>query len=154
MLHIHFIYFTSLAAIGSLLSLAAAFFLNLTSLRRTFFFLFFDVFILYILQKSLLYYSARQIRKAGRNRRRVLVVGTGAHAEQFLAVVKNNFSWGLDVVGLLSGDAEMLNKEIEGVPVIGSFSQIEEMIKTVNHEEVIITISTRKFEQIRDILES
>ena len=28
------------------------------------------------------------------------------------------------------------------------------MIKTVNPEEVIITISTKKFEQIRDILES
>jgi len=143
------------AAIGSLLSLAAAFFLNLTSLRRTFFILlFFDVFILYILQKSLLYYFAQQVRKAGRNRRRVLVVGTGERTEQFLSVVKSNFSWGLDVVGLLSADPDMLNKEIKGIPVIGSFSQIEEIIKTVNPEEVIITISTKKFEQIRDILES
>jgi len=52
--------------------------------------LFFDVFVLYILQKSLFYYFARQVRKAGRNRGRVLVVGTGVRAEQFLAVVKNN----------------------------------------------------------------
>jgi len=81
-------------------------------------------------------------------------VGTGLRAEQFSAVVKNNFSWGLDVVGLLTNDTDNLDKEIKGVRVIGTFSQIEELIKTVNPEEVIITISTRKFEQIRDILES
>ena len=79
--------------------------------------LFFDVFILYILQKSLIYYFAQQIRNAGRNRKRVLVVGTGKRAEQFLAVVKNNFSWGLDVVGLLTNDFDNVDKEIKGVRV-------------------------------------
>ena len=141
--------------IGILLSIAIAFFANLTGLRRTFFILsFFVILFLLLTEKTLLFYAARFIRKRGHNRRRILVVGTGTRAGQFLEKVRNNFGWGLDIVGLLTGDTEKVGKKYHGIPVIGHYSQIVPIIKEYNPEEIIVTISTRRFEQIREVLES
>ena len=143
------------SVIGILLSLAIAFFANLTSLRRTFFILsFFIILFLLILEKSILFYVARFIRNRGHNRKRILVVGTGTRAGQFIEKVRNNFGWGLDIVGLLTGDTEKVGKRYHGVPVIGHYSQIVPIIKEYNPEEIIVTISTRRFEQIREVLEA
>jgi exopolysaccharide biosynthesis polyprenyl glycosylphosphotransferase len=139
---------------GILISLAVAFFFNFTSLRRTFFVLaFVDLLVFFILQKSLLFYFAQLVRKAGRNRKRVLVVGTGTRCQRFINTVKKNFAWGLDIIGLLTGDEERVGKTFYGYKVVGTYCQIEHIIKTANPEEVIITISTKRFDQIRDVLE-
>lgn len=106
-----------------------------------------------MLQKTALFYAASTLRKKGRNRKRILLIGTGTRAKQFIETVMNNFQWGLDIVGLLTGDETKVGKSFYGVKVIDMYDKMENILRIVNPEEVIITISTKRFDQIRDILE-
>ncbi len=139
---------------GSLISIAVLFLFGLKEIPRTIFIVFFVVsLLLFIAEKSFLYYAASLIRRKGRNRKRVILIGTGTRARNFISVVKNNFHWGLDIVGLLTGDIETVGREIDGIKVIDHYTNIQQILKTVNPEEIVITISTRRFDQIRDVLE-
>jgi exopolysaccharide biosynthesis polyprenyl glycosylphosphotransferase len=141
--------------IAFLVNLAIAFFFNFTDLRRTFFFLSFIIALaLFFLQKSFLFYLASLIREKGKNRKRVLVVGTGKGSENLINVVKHNFSWGLDIIGLLNHKEERIGDKYYGIQIVGTYDQIEEVLKNYNPEEVLITVSTKHFDQVRSILEA
>ena len=142
------------SVIGILLSIAIAFFANLISLRRTFFLVsFFVILLLLILEKTLLFYAARFVRKRGYNRRRVIVVGAGKQSQQFIEKVRSNFGWGLDIVGLLTDDPNKIGTNCCGIPVLGHYNQVIDIIKEYNPEEVVIALSSKDFGQIREIVE-
>jgi FlaA1/EpsC-like NDP-sugar epimerase len=139
---------------GTLISIVVLFLSGLKDIPRTMFIVFFLVSLfLFIAEKSLLFYAASLIRRKGKNRKRVILIGTGTRARNFISTVNNNFHWGLDVVGMLTGDLENIGKEIEGIEIIDHYKNIQHILKTINPEEIIITISTKRFDQIRDVLE-
>jgi exopolysaccharide biosynthesis polyprenyl glycosylphosphotransferase len=111
-------------------------------------------FIVFTIQKSLLFAVAYWIREKGKDRKRIILVGTGSRAENFIKVVHKNFGWGLDIVGLVTGDIEKVGTVIHGIKVIGTFGDIEKILHEINPEEVIITVSTKRFTQLRDVLET
>ncbi|MCL5030977.1 MAG: sugar transferase [Bacteroidetes bacterium] len=140
--------------IGSLISISVLFLFGSKDIPRTIFIIFFIVSLfLFIAEKSLLFYAASLIRRKGRDRKRVILIGTGTRARNFITTVKNNFHWGLDIVGMLTGDIENVGLKIEGIKVLDHYKNIQHILKTVNPEEIIITISTKRFDQIRDVLE-
>lgn len=124
-------------------------------LRRSFFILSSLVILsAFLAEKTLLFYVARLLRKRGKNRKRVLVVGTGTRAKKFISTVTDNFSWGLDIIGLLTGDADKVGQKFYGVEVLDTFANIERVLREVNPEEMIVTISTKRFDQIRTVFEA
>ena len=140
--------------IGALISVSILFLLGLKDIPRTIFIVFFIISLfLFIAEKSLLFYAASFIRRKGRNRKRVILIGTGTRARNFISTVKNNFHWGLDIVGLLTGEEGNIGKKVEGIEVIEHYKNIQNILKAINPEEIIITISTKRFDQIRDVLE-
>jgi len=140
--------------IGFLITIASFFLLGEKEVPRTIFIVYLIIsLILFLIEKTFLFYMASYIRRKGRNRKRVIVIGTGTRARNFISTVKNNFHWGLDIVGLLTGDFETVGHEVEGIKVIDHYNNIQHILKTVNPEEIIITISTKRFDQIRDVLE-
>jgi len=106
-----------------------------------------------MLEKSLLYFIANYIRQKGRNRKRVILIGTGTRTKKFIDTVNKNFSWGLDIIGLLTGDKEKVGRLIYGVKVLDIYSNIESILKEFNPEEIIITLSTKRFDKLREVLE-
>ena len=141
--------------LGSLISISVLFLFGFKDISRTVFILFFVIsLIFFILEKSLLFYVAAIIRKKGRNRKRVILVGTGTRTRNFIRVVNNNFDWGLDIIGILTGDKEKIGTEIEGIKVLRHLDEIQESLRFFNPEEIIITISTKRFDKIRFIIEN
>lgn len=140
--------------IGSLINLSVVFLFGLKELQRTIVITYFFVNLtLFLLQKTFLFYIAAFIRKKGYDRKRVILIGTGPRARDFISTVKTNFDWGLDIIGLLTGNNENIGNEVEGIKVIDNYNNIQRILKTINPEEIIITISTKRFNQIRDVLE-
>ena len=139
---------------GALISIAVLFLFGFKELPRTIFICFFIIsMVLFIAEKSLLFYAASLIRQKGKNRKRVILIGTGTRARNFINVVRNNFEWGLDIVGLLTDDYQNVGNEVEGIKILDHYDNIQDILKTVNPEEIIITISTKRFDQIIDVLE-
>jgi len=138
-----------------LLAIAITFFMGAKNLPRTIFIISsLTLTLLYIIEKSILFFIAGYVREKGRNRKRVLVVGTGTRAKRFISVVNNNFKWGIDIIGLLTGDEEKVGSKFYGLPVVNTYNNIEDVLKEINPEEVIITISTKRFGAIRMLLDA
>lgn len=140
--------------LGSLLTISSIFLFGYKHLPRTYLIAFSLISILFFLiEKTIISYLASYIRKRGKDRKKVVLIGTGTRASNFINVVKDNFEWGLDIVGLLTGDNENVGKEVLGIKIIDHYCNIKNVLKTINPDEVIITISTKRFDQIRDVLE-
>ncbi len=137
------------------ISVVLAYFVGRLSIPRSIFvFSFVTVLGFVSAQKMLMYLIAGRLRARGTNRKRILVIGTGTRAQKFIDVVQANFDWGLDIVGLLTGDPDKVGQTFYGFTVLNTFDQIETVLRTVNPEEVIITISTKRFDQLRNVLET
>ena len=121
--------------------------------RTALFLGFLFVVILLSLEKTLLYFLANYIRQKGKNRKRVIVIGTGTRTKKFIDTVTKNFSWGLDILGLLTGEEEKVGKTIYGYKVLDTYKNIIQVVKKYNPEEIIITISTKRFDKLREVLE-
>jgi exopolysaccharide biosynthesis polyprenyl glycosylphosphotransferase len=107
----------------------------------------------FALQKTLLFYLADLARKKGHNRKRIMVVGTGPRAGKVIESAKQNIAWGLDIIGLLTADQTRVGQDYFGVRVLDNYRNIEQIIKTYNPEEVIITSSTKSLDQLKDVFD-
>lgn len=142
------------SVIGALISITFVFLAGFKNFPRTVLIvLFFVSLTLFLFEKTLLYYVANFIRRKGKNRKKVLLIGTGTRTKQFIKTVKNNFHWGLDIVGIVTGDYEIIGREIEGIKVTDHYDNFQNVLKNINPEEVIVTMSTKKFDEIRKVLE-
>ena len=140
--------------LGFLITIAFAYLFGFRDISRTFYIVFFIINLIFFLsEKTLLFYAASYIRRKGKNRKRIVLIGTGTRAKNFIKVVNENFHWGLDIVGLLTEDYENVGKEVLGVKVLGHYDNIQCILRTFNPEEVIITISIKRFDQILEVLE-
>ena len=120
---------------------------------RTFFGLsFILIVVLLFIQKSLVFYLVSQFRKRGYDKKKTLLVGTGDRTKKFIQVVHNNIDWGLDIMGLITCDEKEIGIKIDGVEVLDSCNNFESILKKFNPEEVIITLSSRRFDLIGNII--
>jgi exopolysaccharide biosynthesis polyprenyl glycosylphosphotransferase len=110
-------------------------------------------FVFLSLEKIILFYIAKVLRKKGKNRKKIIVVGTGRRAKNFIETAEKNIGWGLDIIGLISGEKSKVGLDFHGHRVIGSNEQIENILHQNPVDEVIICVSTKRFDRIREILE-
>lgn len=108
---------------------------------------------LLIIEKFFLFQVAKIVRLRGTDRKRVLVVGTGDQTKRFVETIRKHFFWGLDIVGFLDAAGENVGQEFFGKPIIGTFSDITSVLRKHPLDEVIITVSTRRMGEIRNIVE-
>ena len=104
-------------------------------------------------EKLLLFFAAKIIRSRGRNRKTVLVVGTGNQARQFVETIQKHFHWGLDIVGFLDPAKGKVGREIFGKRILGTFRDIPFVLQAHPVDEVIISVSTRRLGEVREVLE-
>lgn len=104
-------------------------------------------------EKLLLFFAARIIRQRGRNRKMVLVVGTGNQTKRFVDAIHRHFYWGLDIVGFIDVAREKVGREVFGKKVLGTFHDIPQVLQAHPVDEVIIAISTRRLGEVQEVLE-
>lgn len=139
---------------GVFLFFSAIFLLRFGYIPRSYIIIFaFISFISLSLEKVVLFNIAQMLRKKGKNRKKIIVVGTGTRAKSFIEIVVKNPGCGLDVVGLITGDKAKVGMEFYGYKVIGSNEDIEKILHQNPVDEVMICVSTKRFDQIRQILE-
>jgi exopolysaccharide biosynthesis polyprenyl glycosylphosphotransferase len=140
--------------IGVFIFFAALFLFRFGYIPRSYIITFgFINFLALSVEKTILFFIAKIIRKLGKNRKKIVVVGTGRRAKNFIETVKKNLGWGLDIIGLTTGDKTKLGRDFYGYRVIGCNDEIENILHKNTIDEVIICVSTDRFDQIRNILD-
>ncbi len=93
-----------------------------------------------IIEKIVLMGLFRFFRKRGLNYRLLLVVGTGARAQNFVSLVKNHAEWGLRILGLVDEDVSRVGQFFSGAKVIGSFDSFSRIIHNNVVDQVVFIV--------------
>jgi exopolysaccharide biosynthesis polyprenyl glycosylphosphotransferase len=143
------------SVISTLILLAADFILRFGYIPRTYIGIFFIVNFLGLAgEKIILFNIAKEIRKRGKNRKKVLVVGSGVQAKNFIETVEKNLEWGLDIVGLVTENGLSFGEELYGKKILGTNSEIEKILHQYPVNEVIICASGIEMGKVEGVLET
>jgi len=146
---------TKASLIGTLILLAADFILRFEYIPRTYIGIFYVVnFLSLAIEKAILFEVAKEIRKRGKNRKKILVVGSGVQAKNFIETVEKNLEWGLDIVGLVAENGSPFGEELYGKKIFGTNSEIENILHQNPVDEVIICASGIEMGRVEEVLET
>jgi exopolysaccharide biosynthesis polyprenyl glycosylphosphotransferase len=119
----------------------AAFIFKLHFISRSFIALFFLTSCLFLITERLfVVYFLRYLRKEGFNSRNILIVGTGPRAENFIKLIHDHPEWGLNILGLIDADKNMLGKFVYVEKVIGLLEDIPSILHEHAVDEVIFIV--------------
>lgn len=99
------------------------------------------------------WYFIRSV-KIGRNRLRVLIIGTGDRAKELSERLRKQTAWGIKVLGHLDPDRSRIGQKVLDAPVIGTVSDIEKYLKQFAVDEVIIAIPRTLLNDVEKIYQS
>ncbi len=91
-------------------------------------------------------------RRQQRDIIKVLIVGANRNARSIIQWAQNNPHYGRKIVGLLSNEAVAEGKHFDGIPILGSKDQCEELIETLQPDEVILLDNNVPREKITDLV--
>ncbi len=141
--------------ISTLILLAADFIFRFEYIPRTYIGIFLVVNFLSLAgEKLILFNIAKEIRKKGKNRKQILVVGSGMRAKNFIETVEKNLEWGLDIVGLVAENGSFFGEELYGKKILGTNSEIEKILHQYPVGEVIICASGMEMGKVEEVLET
>ncbi len=139
--------------LGSLILMALTFFYREFSYSRLFL-VFLGITASVIV--SLLRYATIQwmyhLNRQSKDVYRVLIVGANRNARSLIEWAKHNPHFGHHVEGVVAQESELIGKHLEGVPIVGTLDECEELIKKIRPDEVIVADSKLPQEKIADLL--
>ena len=92
-----------------------------------------------------------KIRKEGYNTKQVLLVGYSRTAEGLLDRMQQNPQWGYEVLGILDDEMEIGTK-YKGVPVIATLSELDQLLKEYDLDEINITMKMEDYVRLSEIV--
>ncbi len=102
-------------------------------------------------ERFLLRTVLRYLRKKGYNVQFILVIGAGELGEKFASKIKQNFYIGYNILGFLDDNIPK-GQKISDSKIIGSIKDLENIILTNTVDMAIITLSSRHYKLIEDIV--
>jgi exopolysaccharide biosynthesis polyprenyl glycosylphosphotransferase len=143
--------------IGTLTIFAVIFGLRVGYVARTYVCIFFlSNAVCLVLQKAVMFRIAQKVRERGRNRKRVIVAGTGVAGYNFVKTTEANLGWGLDIVGVVALNGKERLEEFHGKPLLGDASAMEDILHNHQVDEVVICASAKELghtEAVFDVCE-
>lgn len=132
---------------------AAVFLFKLEFVSRLFFIMLLFISSLFILtEKIVLFYVMRFVRKRGYNYRKILIVGTGRRALQFIYKIEQHPEWGFRIVGLVDYEHTNVGKILSGVEVLAELEDIPKLLKRRTIDEVIFIVPRSQLSHIENYL--
>ncbi len=95
----------------------------------------------------------KKIRINNRNLKHILIVGDNDLAYSFAEKIKNNPYLGFSVKGFL-GRAEHVGMKRSGSEVIGTFSNLDDVLDKNNFDRVVLAIPLKYYYKINELVES
>ena len=140
-------------ALGGLILMALTFFYREFSYSRLFLvFLCFFASIYISLFRYLMIQWTYRLKRQAKDVRRVLIVGANRNARNLIEWAKQNPHFGHRIEGVLAQDEELVGKHLEGVPIVGTLSECDQVIKKIHPDQVIVADPGLPKEKIADLL--
>ncbi|MFC1891541.1 polysaccharide biosynthesis protein [Thermodesulfobacteriota bacterium] len=95
-----------------------------------------------------------QFVRQKRQGKKLLIIGAGNCGEKIYREIHDNPQLGYLVMGFIDDDPLKANRQIHGIPILGSIDNVESYIKQLSVEELLIAIPSATSEQMRNIVSS
>lgn len=106
-----------------------------------------------IMQRSLLRYMLREVRRRGYNLRYMLIVGAGQLAGDLASRIRKRRELGIQVVGCLSKDGNE-KKGPRGIPIVGKYEDLEECLYQLEIDQVVVALPMEDNHHLPTVLSS
>ena len=128
-------------AIGSLLSVSAAFYLYREMGASRVVFVIDAILLAVAIIATRVSFRAMNLAAATRNKRsrRVLVYGAGNFGRMLVREMRSNTAWNMNPVAFIDDDVAKVHRWIVGVPVRGSIDSLEAIMRQYGVDEVILS---------------
>ncbi len=93
-----------------------------------------------------------ELRRRGYNLRHILIVGAGDLAREVIRRVRAHPETGLHVVGVLGRDALKAGRELDGVPVLGVYEDIREVLASRGIDQVVVAMPADAHDRLETVL--
>ena len=94
-----------------------------------------------------------ELRRRGVNLKTILVVGAGSLGERVVDTIEQHRELGFTVTGLLTRRAEKIGSTVRGVPVVGHFSDLAQVLDANPVDQVILALPLEEQPQTRELME-
>ncbi len=132
---------------------AFLFLLKTTIVSRLFFALFIITsFILILAEKTALYWELHYLRRRGHNFRRLLIVGTGRRAADFIRRIKNHPEWGFQILGAIDDEPGRGVKRVDGIPIVGTLEDIPKILHNDAVDEIVFVVPRSRLSHVEGAL--
>ena len=105
-----------------------------------------------LLEKALIFKIMHYARKQGYNYRRLLIVGTGKRANDFVNKLRCHPEWGLQIIGAVDFDEDKIGKDFNEVKIIGTIFDIPHILHTRTVDEVIFVVPRSRLSEIQNYI--
>ena len=92
-------------------------------------------------------------RKSLRNRKNILIVGTGPRAEKLIREIHENSKISYRVIGFIEIGDKNTGMKIHGVPILGSLTDLPQLVPFYGIEDILIADSDLNAKDISSIVE-
>ena len=106
-----------------------------------------------IVERSIIRMFLKNIRANDKNLKHILIVGDNDLAFEFARKIKLNKYLGYSISGFL-GRKEDVGKSFEGSKVIGTFEDLDEVLKNNSFDRVILAIPLKYYSRIEELVQS
>lgn len=115
-------------------------------------FVFLDLLAVVGMRWFLVWWYFKRSKEARDNYRKILIIGTGERAKHITRLLKENAEWGLDIVGYLDLDVNLVGTEVSGKPVLGTVDQISNIVQVHVVDEVIVAVPRSMISNVGNIV--
>jgi len=131
----------------------AIYFLKHSQTSRLFFILFAGFsFGFILLEKTALFMSAHYVHRQGLNTRRILVVGTGKRAQEFVKKVDGHPEWGFEILGAIDDEPGRGVHQVGRLDVIGTLEDIPRIFHKDAVDEVVFVVPRSRLNSLQDAI--
>jgi exopolysaccharide biosynthesis polyprenyl glycosylphosphotransferase len=131
----------------------AIYFLKHSQTSRLFFLLFAGFsFGFILLEKTALFMSTHYVRRQGLNARRILVVGTGKRAQEFVKKADGHPEWGFEILGAIDDEPGRGVHRVDRLEVIGSLDDIPRIFHKDAVDEVVFVVPRSRLNSLQDAI--
>jgi exopolysaccharide biosynthesis polyprenyl glycosylphosphotransferase len=142
------------AAVTFLLLGTFIFLLKLTFMSRQFFLQFMGFSTAFIwLEKSIIFMSSHYLRRQGLNTRRLLIVGTGKRAVQFIKRVDQHPEWGFEFVGTIDDEPSRAIRQVGRLKVVGTLEDIPKIFHREAVDEVVFLVPRSRLNALQGAID-
>lgn len=142
------------SALMTSVSFGAFLFLIKTTFVSRFFFVLFagTSLVLILAEKTAVYLAIHYIRRRGRSFRRLLIVGTGRRAAEFIRRIKGHPEWGFQILGAIDDEPGRGIKKVDGVDIIGALEDIPKILHNDAVDEIVFVVPRSRLSHLEGAL--